>query len=201
MPETWETQVQLLDGEDPLEEGMATQLQYSCQESSVDRGDSWATFLKSQRAGQDWSDLAHTHAEGVGSLGMVVRTRGLVFVTFVPCSESHWAESSLLIAPFLMQGQIVAGESLPSWDKSAQSTVLADATRNFSFGASDWNELYVSWDPQELSGSVKLLAPVQWQDKERNDCQCLEGVCRVGVEAFRLILTSNSEFFWIFSLM
>ena len=34
--------------------------------------------------------------------------------------------------------------------------------------------------PLELSGSVKLLAPLEWQDKERNDCQCLEGVCRVG---------------------
>lgn len=51
--------------------------------------------------------------------------------------------------------------------------------------------------PLELSGSVKLLAPLEWQDKERNDCQCLEGVCRVGVEAFRLVLTSNSEFFGV----
>ena len=90
-----------------------------------------------------------------------------------------------LSALSLMQGQMAAGGSLPSWNKSAQSTVLADATRNFSFGASDRNELYVSWDPPyphplELSGSVKLFAPLERQDKERNDCQCLEGVCRVG---------------------
>ena len=48
---------------------------------------------------------------------------------------------------------------------------------------------------------MKLLAPLEWQDKERNDCQCLEGVCRVGAEALRFILTSNSDYFWILPLV
>ena len=34
-----ETQVQSLGQEDPLEKGMATKLQYSCLENSMDRGD------------------------------------------------------------------------------------------------------------------------------------------------------------------
>ena len=38
--ETW---VQPLSWEDPLEKGMATQLQYSCMENSMDRGACWAT--------------------------------------------------------------------------------------------------------------------------------------------------------------
>ena len=38
-----ETQVQSLGWEDPLEEGMATQLQCSCLENPMDRGAWWAT--------------------------------------------------------------------------------------------------------------------------------------------------------------
>jgi len=53
---------------------------------------------------------------------------------------------------------MVAEGSLPSWSKSAQATVLADATRNFFFGASDWNELYVSWDsPTPTPWSSQVL--------------------------------------------
>ena len=37
--ETW---VRSLDWEDPLEKGMATHLQYSCLENSMDRGVWWA---------------------------------------------------------------------------------------------------------------------------------------------------------------
>ena len=37
LPEMQETQVQSLGWEDPLEEGMATPLQYSCLENPMDR--------------------------------------------------------------------------------------------------------------------------------------------------------------------
>ena len=37
LPAIWETQVLSLDQEDPLEKGMATPLQYSCLENSMDR--------------------------------------------------------------------------------------------------------------------------------------------------------------------
>ena len=40
MRETW---VQSLGGEDPLEEGMANEHQYSCLENPMDRGTWWAT--------------------------------------------------------------------------------------------------------------------------------------------------------------
>ena len=43
MLETW---VQSLSQEDPLKEEMATHLQYSCQESPMDREDLWATVHK-----------------------------------------------------------------------------------------------------------------------------------------------------------
>ena len=43
---TQETQIQSLGWEDPLEKGMATQLQYSCLEKSMDRGAWWATVYE-----------------------------------------------------------------------------------------------------------------------------------------------------------
>ena len=43
MQETQEARVQYLGGEDSLKEEMATQLQYSCLENSMDRGACWAT--------------------------------------------------------------------------------------------------------------------------------------------------------------
>ena len=43
MQETLKTWVLSLGWEDPLEKGMATQLQYSCLENPMDRGDWWAT--------------------------------------------------------------------------------------------------------------------------------------------------------------
>ena len=42
-PAVQETQVQSLDWEDPLEEEMATSVQYSCQENPMDGGAWWAT--------------------------------------------------------------------------------------------------------------------------------------------------------------
>ena len=42
LPAMWETQVPSLDQEDPLEEGMANPLQYSCLENPKDRGAWWA---------------------------------------------------------------------------------------------------------------------------------------------------------------
>ena len=39
----WETQVQSLSRKDPLEKEMATPLQYSYLENSIDRGGWWAT--------------------------------------------------------------------------------------------------------------------------------------------------------------
>ena len=43
LPAMWETWVRSLGWGDPLEEGMATQLQYSCLENPMDRGARWAT--------------------------------------------------------------------------------------------------------------------------------------------------------------
>ena len=43
LPATQETRVGSLGGEDTLKKGMATQLQYSCLENSMDRGVWWAT--------------------------------------------------------------------------------------------------------------------------------------------------------------
>ena len=44
LPTMWETQVQSLGQEDPLEKEMATQLQYSCLGNPRDRGAWWATI-------------------------------------------------------------------------------------------------------------------------------------------------------------
>ena len=43
LPAMWETWVWSLDWEDPLEEGMAINFQYSCLEKPMDRGAWWAT--------------------------------------------------------------------------------------------------------------------------------------------------------------
>ena len=43
LPSMLETWVRSLGWEDLLEEGMATPLQYSCLENSMDRGAGWAT--------------------------------------------------------------------------------------------------------------------------------------------------------------
>ena len=54
---TW---VPSLGGEDSLEEGMATQLQYSWLENPMDRGDWWVTF-HGVAVRHDLSDFAHMH--------------------------------------------------------------------------------------------------------------------------------------------
>ena len=50
-PAMQETQVQSLGGEDPLEKGMATPLQYSCLENSMEPGE--LQSMGSQRVGHD----------------------------------------------------------------------------------------------------------------------------------------------------
>ena len=51
LPAIQETRNGSLGWEDPLEEDMATQLQYSCLENSMDRGAWQATVHRSQRVG------------------------------------------------------------------------------------------------------------------------------------------------------
>ena len=53
LPEMWETWVQSLGREDPLEEGMANPLQCSCLGNPMDREDWQATAHGSQRAGHN----------------------------------------------------------------------------------------------------------------------------------------------------
>ena len=58
-----EIRVQSLGWEDPLEEGMATQLQYSCLENPMDRGAWWALvhrFAESDTTEATW----HDHKQG-----------------------------------------------------------------------------------------------------------------------------------------
>ena len=45
LPAVWETQVQSLSREDPLEKDMTTPLQYSCLENPIDRGAWWAIYI------------------------------------------------------------------------------------------------------------------------------------------------------------
>ena len=60
LPATWETWVQSLGWEDPLEKEMATQLQYSCLVNPTDGGAWWATVhgvAKSQTRLSDFTSL------------------------------------------------------------------------------------------------------------------------------------------------
>ena len=60
MQKTW---VQFLGWEDPLEKEMATPLQYSCLENSMDRGAWLATYSPWGRKEADTTEqLTHTHA-------------------------------------------------------------------------------------------------------------------------------------------
>ena len=54
MQELQEMRDRPLGREDPLEEGMATQLQYSCLENPMDRGAWWATV---HRVTKSWAGL------------------------------------------------------------------------------------------------------------------------------------------------
>ena len=49
----WETRVQSLGWEDPLEKGMATQLQYSCLENPMDQGTGGLQSVGSQKVGHN----------------------------------------------------------------------------------------------------------------------------------------------------
>ena len=60
----WETWVQSLGWEDPLEEGMATQSSILAGRSPMDRGAWWATYLGSQRVEHDW-EIKPTHTTGL----------------------------------------------------------------------------------------------------------------------------------------
>ena len=54
LPAVWETWVQSLGGEDPLEKEMATHFQYSCLENPTDQGVWWATYSPwGRRVGHD----------------------------------------------------------------------------------------------------------------------------------------------------
>ena len=57
MQEMW---VQFPGQEDPLEEGLANPLQYSCLENSMDRGPGRLPSMGLQRVGHDWNYWAHT---------------------------------------------------------------------------------------------------------------------------------------------
>ena len=46
LPAMWEIWVRSLDGEDPLEKGMAIHFQYPCLENSMERG-AWRATIKS----------------------------------------------------------------------------------------------------------------------------------------------------------
>ena len=63
MQETQETQVQSLGGEDPLEEGMATQTSILAWRIPWIEEPGEAQSMGSQRVGQDWSHWARTHIE------------------------------------------------------------------------------------------------------------------------------------------
>ena len=52
-PVMWETRVQSLGREDPLEKGMATQLQYSCLENPMDQGTGGLQSMGSQKVGHN----------------------------------------------------------------------------------------------------------------------------------------------------
>ena len=70
MQKTQEMPVQSLGWEDPLLEGTATQLQYSCLENPMDRG-AWQTEVHSVTWSQTRLKCASTHPEGFpcGSAG------------------------------------------------------------------------------------------------------------------------------------
>jgi len=53
LPKMWETQVQSLGWEDPLEKGMATHSSITCLENFMDRGAWQATVHGSQRVGHN----------------------------------------------------------------------------------------------------------------------------------------------------
>ena len=53
LPATHKMQVWPLGWEDPLEEEMATLLQYSCLENPIDRGVLWLQFMGLQRVRHD----------------------------------------------------------------------------------------------------------------------------------------------------
>ena len=61
MQEMQETLVGSLGQEDPLEEGMATPLQYSCLENPMDRGAWWATVHEVIKGQTRLSNLAPIH--------------------------------------------------------------------------------------------------------------------------------------------
>ena len=56
LPAMWETWVQSLGWEDPLEEGMATHSSILAWRIPMDRGAWWANSMGSHRVGHDLSD-------------------------------------------------------------------------------------------------------------------------------------------------
>ena len=57
LPTVWETWLQSLGGEDPLEEGHGSPLQYSCLENPVDGGAWWASVHGAARNQTQLSDF------------------------------------------------------------------------------------------------------------------------------------------------
>ena len=60
LPAMWETQVQSLGWEDPLEKEMATHSKYSCLENSMDVGAWWATVQGVAKSRRRLSDFTFT---------------------------------------------------------------------------------------------------------------------------------------------
>ena len=57
LPTVWETWLQSLGGEDPLEEGHGNPLQYSCLENPMDGGAWWASVHGAARSQTQLSDF------------------------------------------------------------------------------------------------------------------------------------------------
>ena len=72
--ETW---VWSLGLKDPLEEGMATHPSILVWRTPWTEEPDWLPSIKSQRAGYDWSDLAHTMRLPQGPLNKTVRDLGV----------------------------------------------------------------------------------------------------------------------------
>ena len=75
LPIMWETWVQSLGWEDPLEEGMATYSIILAQRIPMDRG-TWLQSMGSQRAGHDWATKQQWPQDGKRSIFIAIPKNG-----------------------------------------------------------------------------------------------------------------------------
>ena len=121
LPAMWETRIQSLGQEDPLEKGMVCPLQYSCLENSMNRGAWWALSGIKESDTTEWLTFSWCVCDCPVIL-IQVQQEVLVIVQTLPCSARRQPRARQLSRTTLAKETREAPSSIKTLHRSQPST-------------------------------------------------------------------------------